>query len=58
MTMFITASKASTMEADMTDFTITEDFPKSEIEFDQWFSEPKACYEYLFEQKWPTGFSI
>ena len=40
----------------MTDFTITEDFPKSEIEFDQRFSDPKACYEYLFKQKWPTGF--
>jgi hypothetical protein len=32
----------------MTDFTITEDFPKSEIEFDQRFSDPKACYDYLF----------
>ena len=40
----------------MTDFTITEDFPKSEIEFDQRFSDPKACYDYLFKQKWPTGF--
>ena len=40
----------------MTDFTITEDFPKSEIEFDQRFSDPKACYDYLFRQKWPTGF--
>jgi hypothetical protein len=30
----------------MTDFTITEDFPKNEIEFDQRFSNPKlkqAC---------------
>ena len=32
----------------MTDFTITEDFPKSEIEFDQRFLDPKACYDYLF----------
>ena len=40
----------------MTDFTITEDFPKSEIEFDQRFSDPKACYDYLFKQKWPDGF--
>ena len=40
----------------MTEFTITEDFPKNEIEFDQRFSNPKACYEYLFEQKWPNGF--
>ena len=40
----------------MTDFTITEDFPKSEIEFDQRFSDPKACYDYLFKHKWPDGF--
>ena len=26
----------------MTDFTITEDFPKNEIEFDQRFSNPKT----------------
>ena len=31
----------------MTDFTITEDFPKSEIEFDQRFSQPDACFDYL-----------
>jgi hypothetical protein len=43
-------------EAAMTDFTITEDFPRSEIEFDQRFSNPDACYEYLFQQKWPDGF--
>jgi len=36
----------------MTDFTITEDFPKSEIEFDARFSDPNACYDYLFKQKW------
>lgn len=40
----------------MPDFTITEDFPKSEIEFDQRFSHAQACYEYLFQQKWPDGF--
>jgi hypothetical protein len=28
----------------MTEFTITEDFPKSEIEFDARFSKPEACY--------------
>jgi len=43
-------------EAVMRDFKITEDFPKSEIEFDQRFSDPKACYDYLFKQKWPNGF--
>jgi len=41
----------------MTDFTITEDFPKSEIEFDKRFSTPKVCYDYLFKQKWPNGFT-
>jgi transposase-like zinc ribbon protein len=40
----------------MTDFTITEEFPKSEIEFDKIFSDQKACYDYLFKQKWPDGF--
>jgi hypothetical protein len=40
----------------MTNFTVTEDFPKNEIEFDQRFSNPKACYDYLFKQKWPNGF--
>ena len=35
----------------MTQFTITEDFPKNEIEFDQRFSDPTACYDYLFQQK-------
>jgi len=41
----------------MTKFTITEDFPKNEIEFDARFSNPEACYNYLFQQKWPEGFS-
>ncbi len=41
----------------MTDFTIKEDFPKSEIEFDQRFSTPDACYEYLAQNKWPKGFT-
>jgi len=40
----------------MTTFTITEDFPKSEVEFHARFSDAKACYEYLFKQKWPNGF--
>jgi transposase-like protein len=39
-----------------TEFTITEDFPKSEIEFDMRFLNPDACYEYLFSIKWPNGF--
>lgn len=41
----------------MTEFTIMEDFPKSEIEFDQRFSNESACFEYLFQMKWPDGFS-
>ena len=40
----------------MTDFTITEDFPKNKIEFDERFSNPTNCYDYLFKQKWPNGF--
>ena len=40
----------------MKTFIITEDFPKSEIEFDLRFSDPKACHQYLFQMKWPDGF--
>ena len=39
------------------EFTITEDFPMSEIEFDRRFSDESACYHYLFKMKWPEGFS-
>jgi len=39
----------------MTEFTITQDFPENEIEFDKRFSDPKACYDYLFNHKWPNG---
>lgn len=45
-----------TKKANMKDFTITEDLPKSEIEFDSRFSKPSACYDYLFAIKWPNGF--
>jgi len=41
----------------MTEFIITEDFPKSQVEFDKRFSTERACYEYLFKFKWPDGFS-
>lgn len=41
----------------MTNFTITEDFPNSEIEFDQRFSNIDACYQYLAMNKWPDGFT-
>ena len=40
----------------MTPFTISVDFPKNEIEFDQRFSNPEACYRYLLKHKWATGF--
>ena len=40
----------------MIDFTMHEDFPKSEIEFDQRFSNPYTCYEYLAKTRWPNGF--
>ena len=40
----------------MTHFTITEDFPESEIQFDQRFSNEAACYDYLLQIKWPDGF--
>ena len=40
----------------MIDFMMHEDFPKSEIEFDQRFSDPDTCYEYLAKTRWPNGF--
>ena len=41
----------------MNAFIITEDFPKSEIEFDKRFSNIDTCYAYLFQNIWPDGFS-
>ena len=41
----------------MTDFEIIEDFPESEIEFENRFSTEQSCYEYLFQMKWPNAFS-
>jgi len=40
----------------MTEFIITEDFPKNEAEFDKRFSTEDACFEYLFKLRWPSGF--
>ncbi len=40
----------------MQDLIISEDLPKSEIEFDLRFSNPSACYDYLFFLKGPNGF--
>jgi len=32
------------------------DFPKSELEFHQWFPNEEACIKYLYESRWPDGF--
>ena len=40
----------------MIDFTIKEDFPNCEIEFDQRFSTIEACYDYLAQTRWSNGF--
>jgi len=40
----------------MTDFIITEDFPKNQAEFDERFSNEEVCRDYLFNLKWPDGF--
>lgn len=40
----------------MNEFTIIEDFPKSEFEFEKRFSTERACQEYLAKMKWPDGF--
>lgn len=40
----------------MTEFIVTDDFPKNEAEFDKQFSKAQACYKYLFAIRWPDGF--
>lgn len=35
---------------------MTEDFPKNEVEFDRRFSSEQACFDYLFQLRWPEGF--
>ena len=40
----------------ITDFIITEDFPKNEAEFDERFSNEQTCYDYLFTIRWPQVF--
>lgn len=32
------------------------DFPKSVLEFQQWFPNEEACVKYLYESRWPDGF--
>jgi len=41
----------------MKTFVIKEDFPTSEIQFDQRFTNINECYAYLFQNIWPGGFS-
>jgi len=33
-----------------------EDYPKTLLEFERWFSTEEACIEYLFKLRWPEGF--
>lgn len=35
---------------------MTEEYPKSLTEFDQWFATEDACREFLFKRRWPEGF--
>lgn len=61
MTVFVktvcyTGLKFQRRRPAMTNFIITEDFPKNQTEFDQRFSDEQACYEYLFQLRWPQGF--
>jgi transposase-like protein len=32
------------------------DFPKSLLEFQQWFPNEEACVNYLYKSRWPDGF--
>jgi len=34
-----------------------EDFPKNEVEFDHRFFSEQACFDYLFQLRWPEGFA-
>jgi transposase-like protein/ribosomal protein L37AE/L43A len=40
----------------MNKFTITEDFPNNEAEFNKRFCEETNCEKYLFNYRWPEGF--
>ena len=31
-------------------------FPATVLEFQQWFSDEKACVDYLYQSRWPDGF--
>jgi len=34
-----------------------EGYPKTILEFERWFATEEACREYLFQLRWPDGFS-
>ncbi|WP_459925917.1 transposase [Desulfatiferula olefinivorans] len=40
----------------MEQFTITEDFPINQVQFDERFKTGEACHAYLFRLRWPDGF--
>ncbi len=40
----------------MQNFFTNEDFPCSEVEFENRFSTEQACRDYLINMKWPDGF--
>ena len=40
----------------MTDFIMTDDFPKNQTEFGKRFNNEQACYNYLLSLRWPQGF--
>lgn len=35
---------------------VSDNFPKTELEFDSMFGEEAQCRSYLYEHKWPSGF--
>ena len=41
----------------MTKFIIKEDFPKNQAEFDKRFCNEQFCHQYLFQCRWPGGFT-
>lgn len=32
------------------------DYPRTLVEFDEWFSDESACIEYIIKVRWPKGF--
>jgi transposase-like protein len=40
----------------MTEFIISEDFPRNQVEFEKRFNDEQACRDYMAKIKWPDGF--